>query len=221
MMSAMPLSDYAAGVAQKSATDLYRCLGLEKGYKPAEQHALMNVIFDVYKGYGDEAADQKVVALRAAIAKIRGKGIALPARMKLYTSNLATYQNIAFQRGISGDQETVICLGGKMTTPMQLPVGIATMVSGMGSDVSAFMAAVCVHELGHVLHEIADPEFFWSAAANEQAPSNLVAQISMYANNNKKEYVAECFTGCIYGMKTQFGQAVMDKYDEYHGPAGV
>jgi hypothetical protein len=216
----MPLSDDAAAVAQLSATDLDRCIALD-GYKTMEVHQLPDVTIDVYRGKDDTATEQKVVALRTAIVKIRRKGIALPARMKLYTSSRKDYQNIAFQRNTRGDREAVVCLGGKLTTPTALPIGVATVVSAMGSNISEFITAVCVHELGHVLHEIADGEYFWSKEANETPPGKLAGLISMYAAANKKEFVAEVFTGCIYGKKTEYGQGVMDAYDTFHGPAGL
>lgn len=215
----MPLSAPAAHVAQLSALDLHKGIHGEKGFQRPETHALSGVTITVCRGIGDALADDKVAALRGAIYKVAQAGLALPNRMTLYTSSATTFMNVAFQRALDGTQNATVCLGGKLGTPASLPIGIATMVGG--ASILNFMTAVCVHELGHVLHEIADPEYFWSADANSAPPPNLCGQISMYASLNKKEYVAEVFTGVIYGKKADFGAAVMQKYTDYNGPTGV
>lgn len=214
----MPLSEHAAHVARLSALDLYSSIHAQKGFKAVETHNFQGIRLNVYRGMSDPASDDKVGGVRQALAKLIPLGLDLPDTFDIYTSDKKDFVNVAFQRSMDGERKASIGLGGKLTNPMELPIGIATMKAGTQSTLN-FCAAVCVHEIGHVLHEIADAEFFWSAAANEATPGHLGGQVSMYAGNNIKEFVAEVFTALVYG--DQFNQQVMTAYAGYHGPTGA
>ncbi|WP_179401439.1 hypothetical protein [Burkholderia guangdongensis] len=200
-------------MAELSALDLYKSVHSQKGFQKVETHALSGVIIKVHRGFSDPLADNKVIALRSAINRVvRRTGLRMPGEITLYTSSDLTFVNVAFQRAIGGAQAASIGLGGKLANPMSLPVGIAT---GIGTG-NAFIEAVCVHEIGHILHEMENPEFFWSQEANELPNGKMAGQVSMYAGNNKKEYVAEVFTALVYGQT--FSAPVIQQYVDYWGP---
>ncbi len=215
----MALSEGAARVAEMSATDLYKSVHGSKGFEDLEVHNVGGVTLNVRKGLGDELAGDKIGGVRLAVHKVAETGIPMPNDITIYTSSDKSFVNVAFQRAIGGAQQASIGLGGKLGTPMELPIGIATM-KGMGSTIS-YCAAVCVHEIGHILHEMANPEFFWGQEANAATPPALGGRVSMYAGNNIKEFVAETFTGIVYGMKNDFGDAVIQAYRDYHGPTSA
>lgn len=213
----MVLSVAAARVAELSATDLYKSVHAQKGFNKLEIHGLCGVTLNVYRGFSDPLAEDKVIALRSAVGRVvRRTGIPMPNEITLYTSADTAFVNVAFQRAIGGARTASIGLGGKLANPMSLPVGIATGIGAGNADPVPFIEAVCVHEIGHILHEMEDAEFFWSQEANQLPAANLAGQVSMYAGNNKKEYVAEVFTALVYGQA--LAQPVVDQYLAYHGP---
>ena len=77
------------------------------------------------------------------------------------------------------------------------------MLHGTG-PIRRYITTVCVHELGHILHELASEEFFWSEAANASTPGSLGAQ------------AGSMFAGLVYGES--FSLEVMQSYRNYHGP---
>jgi len=213
----MALSPAALNVARQSATDLYRAVHGQKGFEPSVQHNVCGVLVTFHIGFADPLKHEKIGAVRAAIYKVISRGLAMPNQITVYTSGEDGFVNIAFQRDVSGAANASIGLGGKLATPGRLPIGVAT-VKGGGSTTS-YITAVCVHEIGHILHEISNPEFFWGPNANKPTPPALGGQVSMYAGNNIKEFVAEVFTGLIYGER--YNDAVMNAYVDYAGPTSA
>ena len=94
-----------------------------------------------------------------------------------------------------------------------------------GAKLHSKAVAVIVHELGHLFHEANDSEKYWAlktqknveGAANDRPPADLAIQVSQYAAKSKLEFVAEVFTGLVYGKV--YSPAVMSKYSEYGGMA--
>lgn len=212
----MRLTKDAAKVAELSATDLYKSIQGSK-FHDVVVHQVGGTRLEFHAGMGDDLAEKKIGGVRLAVHKVTNAGMVMPAVISIYTSADASFVNVAFQRAIGGAQEASIGLGGKLSTPAALPIGMAT-IFGKGSTID-FVAAVCVHEIGHILHEFFDPEFFWSAAANAPTPPALGGKVSMYAASNIKEFVAEVFTGMIYGQR--FDEELMGKYNEFHGPSSL
>lgn len=101
----------------------------------------------------------------------------------------------------------------------------------MGKDkyqarkVNAKAIAVIVHEMGHILHENGGGRQFWALKRNwgeeggggDRPPANLAVQVSQYATKSKLEFVAEVFTGLVYGQ--HYSPQVMQQYADYGGPA--
>jgi hypothetical protein len=95
--------------------------------------------------------------------------------------------------------------------------------------------AVVVHELGHILHEKESGKDFWEIKKNKgkevefqeendrarpiNAPMKLANQVSQYAGTGIIEYIAEVFTGLVYG--THYSDEVIALYVQQGGTAMV
>lgn len=84
---------------------------------------------------------------------------------------------------------------------------------------SKFVAAVTVHELGHLLHQLQNPDAFWAlgcdAASFKQVP-DLAQDVSPYAKKALTEYVAEVFTARVLGF--QVTDQMLADYRDLGGP---
>ncbi|PHM50317.1 hypothetical protein [Xenorhabdus miraniensis] len=89
--------------------------------------------------------------------------------------------------------------------------------------------AILIHEIGHILHaqRTESKERFWEGKrANRNkdmqdeytTPANIAEQVSGYAisQNSSNEFVAEVFTGLIYGIK--YSPEVLEYYKRCLGP---
>ena len=87
------------------------------------------------------------------------------------------------------------------------------------SKVAAKAVAVIVHELGHILHESSGHDKFWELKTtwgdDGRPPAHLAVQVSQYATKSQLEFVAEVFTGLVFGQ--HYAQAVLDQYAAYGG----
>jgi hypothetical protein len=85
--------------------------------------------------------------------------------------------------------------------------------------VEAKAIAVIVHELGHILHERGDDANFWRLKTTwgdeGRPPAHIAVQVSQYATKSQLEFVAEVFTGLVYGK--HYSPAVMTQYQTYGG----
>lgn len=79
--------------------------------------------------------------------------------------------------------------------------------------------AVIIHEFGHFLHELTSPAVFWSlkkGGANDcYVPPALGMQVSGYSTKNPLEFVAEVFTGLVFGIR--YSPDVIRQYRAYGG----
>ena len=91
--------------------------------------------------------------------------------------------NVAFQRSMDGEKG-LYRLGGKLTNPMELPIGIATMKAGTQSTLNFVQPSQCM-KLAMYCNEIADAEFFWSAAQRGDAGASRRPGIHVCGNNIK------------------------------------
>ena len=87
------------------------------------------------------------------------------------------------------------------------------------AKVQAKAIAVIVHEMGHILHERGGDTMFWKLKTTwgdeGRPPANLAVQVSQYATKSQLEFVAEVFTGRVYGK--HYAPAVMTQYAAYGG----
>ncbi|CDG16393.1 hypothetical protein [Xenorhabdus doucetiae] len=95
----------------------------------------------------------------------------------------------------------------------------------LNSENSTKVIAAIVHEIGHIIHaqRTESKEKFWLAKRIDQhnihnIPAKIVEQVSGYAieKQNSNEFVAEVFTGLVYGKK--YSQEVLEYYQYYSGP---
>jgi hypothetical protein len=73
---------------------------------------------------------------------------------------------------------------------------------------SNLVAAVTIHEMGHIFHQLNHPARFWPlncAPADFNMAPNRKINISMYANSSLCEFVAEYFTARILGCTIAAG----------------
>ncbi|WP_340610149.1 hypothetical protein [Xenorhabdus bharatensis] len=122
------------------------------------------------------------------------------------------------------------------------PRGIADMMydkmksshkSPLGPVLAIKVVASIVHEIGHILHAQSDKSesnLFWeskrSNSINSQSKeirekhiihAKIAENVSSYVQgNNSTEFVAEVFTGLIYGKK--YNDEVLMHYKYYNGP---
>lgn len=94
-------------------------------------------------------------------------------------------------------------------------------LSGSGFNGLDKTTITIIHEIGHILHERYAGEYFWTKAlsGNVRNSQQVKQDVSQYAANNKREFVAEVFAGLIIGKK--FPESVLAEYREYRGPASA
>ncbi|MBD2811230.1 hypothetical protein ID853_10135 [Xenorhabdus sp. Vera] len=87
------------------------------------------------------------------------------------------------------------------------------------------VVATIVHEIGHILHaqqKTSHNKFWEGRKMSEQGkytiPARIAEEVSNYViqKNNSNEFVAEVFTGLIYGKK--YSKEVLEYYKYYSGP---
>jgi len=170
----------------------------------------------IYRDPADPAYAAKSTGIGAALARVTGRGFSFPDGIRFYCTNMNGVLSIAFHRNLGGGRQASVLLGESCVDAGNpgMYAGIAhRMAGGGGSD---YCAAVIVHELGHNLHERANEGFFWDGAA-AGAAEPTASQVSNYATKNRLEFVAEVFTGRMYGLA--FPAAVMEAYRGFGGPA--
>ncbi|MBI6549145.1 hypothetical protein [Xenorhabdus lircayensis] len=95
----------------------------------------------------------------------------------------------------------------------------------LNPESSTKVIASIVHEIGHIIHaqRIESKEKFWLARKTSQQekytlPAKIAEQVSGYViqKNNSNEFVAEVFTGLVYGKK--YSKEVLEYYQYYLGP---
>jgi hypothetical protein len=175
---------------------------------------------------GDKYSSAKIKGIKAGVKRVQAKGYDLPAIIEIVTVATDGVQTVAYQRDSEGARKATIVIG-KSVQPDQifnLPIGIATELTPDKKKTDKLVEAVTVHEIGHILHDLKDGGFFWSAEGDAvlQGPEiNIAAGISPYAAQNRKEYVAEFFTCHVYGHKidaTANDAGALAQYNRFNGP---
>ncbi len=165
----------------------------------------------VYKDADDKQAGEKEAGVRKAIETVTGHHFALPAEIRVYCTQSYEAQNRTFHRDALWNQVCWITLG-------RTAVG-GTGVAGVSSmDNPGFtpVSVTCIHEIGHNLHERALGDAFWETGSGLSQKATHAGDVSAYAGNNRKEFVAEVFAGMNVGRK--YPKDVMTEYTGYGGP---
>lgn len=213
--------------------DLYAQIGSAKSWARSTVKA-GGVNVSYFADETETQLDDKKEAVAAGLLKVASKGIALPDTLKVYCTgsknrNFSSggndvsqqMKNCAYQRGMGGGQDPTMVLSPKVLDPMWAASlgGLCTKVSDGGAK--GLCAAIVVHEVGHLLHELEAEDWFWGPAAafppNGLSINQIADEVSIYATTNAKELVAEVFLGRVYGKN--FGKPVMDAYAAFQGPA--
>lgn len=190
----------------------------------------------------DGRAGIKSTAVERGLAAIAAKGIALPLQINVLRSSAEGVRCVAF---MSTTNTPDIYLGPKIcqlnpvqphvSTPIVGGLGQKTIgVRGVASQIydltgrklvgdpklKAQATAIFVHEMGHVLHSITNPQRFWDGKAGAphlDADWDRVAQgVSHYATQSALEFVAEVFCGTIMGRA--YSGAIQTAYAALGGP---
>jgi hypothetical protein len=88
----------------------------------------------------------------------------------------------------------------------------------LSTEVGPDGTASVVHEIGHALHYAQNRALFGDLRSAEYRAvgARVAAEVSGYAGNNPREFVAEVFLGLIYNRP--FSRRVMSLYDAFGGP---
>jgi hypothetical protein len=200
--------------ARLSTEDMARQLGWVKVFNSSLAN-IGGVQCKIYRDPADPAYDAKRTGLETGLKRVLSRGFTFPNGISFYCTNMQGVLSIAFHRTVGGGRKSSVLLGQACTdasNPGQFD-GIAHKVAPLGG--ANYCAAVVTHELGHNLHETADEGSFWDAVTNA-VPEPLANQVSNYATKNKLEFVAEVFTGRMYGRN--YSQAIMARYAALGGP---
>jgi hypothetical protein len=185
--------------------------GAKKGYK-TEDGVCHGQQYTIFKDKDDPNASAKAKAVHKAVEKIVLKGVAIPAGLKVYCTSFYEAQNRAFSRDSAWNAVANVILG-----PAALVGGRADALSGTGAGGCNKPTITCIHEIGHVLHAHGAGDAFFETDSNIVAgPPVNAGEVSGYAAQNKKEFIAEVFAGLILGIT--YSPNCMQEYTTLSGP---
>jgi hypothetical protein len=185
-----------------------------KGYD-VEHTIYKGTAYSIYRNVDDPDGKGKAKAVHKAIERIYRNGFTLPeCQIRIYCTNAYEAQNRAFHRDPAWGRVCYVILakdafkGGRVESISKHPPA--------GYDHATI---TCIHEIGHNLHELAaGDEAFWAGDIS-RGKATTSGQVSAYAGNNKKEFVAEVFAGMNVGKK--YTKEVIDEYISFNGPSGT
>ena len=178
-----------------------------------EEGSYSGQTYTIFKDSADGDAAAKTAAVHQAVKKIIDKGVALPKNLRVYCTKAYEAQNRAFSRDGAWNEVSLVILG-----PAALNGGRADALSASGLGGCNKPAITCIHEIGHILHERNLGDGYWEKGALvTSGVATNSAEVSGYAGQNKKEFVAEVFAGLILGKN--FTGPCKVEYNSYGGPA--
>ncbi len=185
-------------------------MGAVRHFK-VETYTYKNQSCKIYRDAADPEAKAKATAAQLAVRTIRNKNFDLPTDLRFYCTSSFVVQNRAFNRDAGWNNVSWITLG---TTALKN--GRADALSAVITPGFTKGAMTCIHEMGHCLHAHARGDDFFDDTANLVGGPVNAGLVSGYAGMNRKEFVAEVFTGLMIGR--QWPNAVMQEYMTYGGP---
>jgi hypothetical protein len=194
--------------------------------------------YSTYSEFGDGKGNMKSEAIKKGVTQVLEKGFAIP-EIIFRVDSTVNVANAAFVGDSDGNRKCYVVLSGKYWGTNQSSrvragqgaVGVPNKIYDGASRIfdrtrqKAFGTSMVVHELGHVLHEASDPDFFWSnkdPALKEKCTVkssdwiDQAVEVSLYATTSSVEFVAEFFAGTIAGIK--YSNKVKDAYLRCGGP---
>ena len=197
-----------------STTELsafYQQVGAVKVFE-SEVGAAGGKKYMIFKDLGDPDLATKVTAVKDAIRLIDAKGVAIPTGLRVYCTNAYAAQNRAFHRDGQWNEIAMVILGPKAVVGGRADAMSGTKLGGCNPP-----TITCIHEIGHILHEHGAGDVFWETGSPLSGKATTAGEVSGYAGQNGKEFVAEVFAGKILGKA--FSAAVNNEYAGFHGPA--
>jgi hypothetical protein len=204
-----PTRKSSLSTAELSA--FYQQIGGVKVFN-TEQGVAGGKTFTIFKDSGDPDLTKKVAAVKEAIRLIDAKGVAIPTGLRVYCTNAYAAQNRAFHRDGQWNEVAMVILGPKAVTG-----GRADAMSGTNLGGCNPPTITCIHEIGHILHEHGAGDVFWETGSPLSGKAASAGEVSGYAGQNGKEFVAEVFAGKVLGKA--FSAAVNNEYAGFGGPA--
>lgn len=172
----------------------------------------------VYKDPNDPKFFEKVEGMKTAIKTLQGKGFSIPPGTNVYCTSKLDALNQAFHFDGSFNLVCNIVLGPRACEP-----GDLASVSNSKHPGWTKIAITCIHEFGHALHvrALGGLEAFYDPDSPLQLSKKAAnsAEVSGYAGNNKKEFVAEVFAGRMIGRK--YSKKCMAEYATLGGPSSA
>ncbi len=201
--------------ANLSAAELgafYQQIGGVKVFN-TEQGVAGGKSYIIYKDASDPDLAAKVAAVKDAVRLIDAKGVAIPNSLRVYCTNAWAAQNRAFHRDSQWNEIANVILGPKAVTGGRADAMSATNLAGCNPP-----TITCIHEIGHIIHEHSAGDSFWeTGSAIAGGKPTTASNVSGYAAQNAKEFVAEVFAAKILGRT--FTAAVDNEYVSFGGPA--
>lgn len=168
--------------------------------------------YTIYRDASDPDAGTKAAAVHKSVKAIAGKGVGIPQGLRVYCTKAYEAQNRAFSRGVGWSDQAIVILGYAAVVGGRADALSATGLGGCDKP-----TITCIHEIGHILHERSAGDAYWETDSHLTGKATNYAEVSGYAGQNKKEFVAEVFAGLILGKG--FTAACKAEYAGYHGPA--
>ena len=182
-----------------------------------EPYSFKNQRYIIFTDPADPDTNFKIAAVKKAVETIINKGLKIPENLQIYCTSFVEAQNRAFMRDENWLPIANVTLRWGTDKPR-----VDNSLSAKGFRGFERSTISMVHEIGHILHEknTGDVFFHGKGSIIQGLPDSklkaVAKKVSGYAMGNKKEFVAEVFTGLIFGMK--FDADVMAEYEKYKGP---
>ncbi|MCX4579006.1 hypothetical protein OHB41_38645 [Streptomyces sp. NBC_01571] len=175
-----------------------------------------------------DAHAERVRLLQRAVHLVQQRGFTVPdleVHLPKYTGHLTVAADKAIRQGASWRAGAAVFAPNTLIVASHLPAPLrrsAPDEKGVFENyhhrIGEQAVAILVHELGHVLHHLHAPAKDLDAtwADFQDAAAELAGTVSKYAGKNQGEFVAEVFTGLVFGRAFTDEQANM--YEALGGP---
>lgn len=167
--------------------------------------------YTIYRDSADPDGPVKVAAVHKGVKTIKDKGIAIPTGLRVYCTKEYAAQNRAFSRGVGWNEVAWVILG-----PAALQGGRPDALSALQINGFDKPTITCMHEIGHILHERSAGNAYWETNSTLTGKATHSNEVSGYAGQNKKEFIAEVFAGLMLGKN--FSNECMQEYQQLGGP---
>lgn len=180
-------------------------------------YSFKNQRYTIYTDPADPDSRFKIDAIKKAVEIIVNKGLRIPDDLQVYCSRHLEAQNRAFMRDENWRPVAYVTLRWGTDTPR-----VDNSLSARGFRGFERSTISMVHEIGHIMHERNTGDVFFHGRGSiiqglpdKQLTALAATKVSGYAKGSKKEFVAEVFTGLIFGMR--FDADVMAEYERFRG----